>query len=144
MKRKSSVFSKLLLGMLAVLLVFSTPDFAYAGSLNEQPVVAVAKASGSKKPSVKQLKATLVSVSYVSKNANLYYKVKFTNKSSVKITKAKIHTEMSLDETVVRDKTVTLNLAPNKSKTVKIYMDKVVQNPGKKGCSLKVTKLWYK
>lgn len=144
MKRRNRVSYKLLAVMIATLLMFSASEFAYATILNEKSVVDITQVSGSEKPSVKQLKAKLLSVSYVSKNAKLYYKVKFTNKSSVKITKAKIHTEIRMCETVARDKIITLNLAPNKSTTVNIYMGKLVERPEKNICSLNVKKLWYR
>ena len=142
MKRKTKGSWKPLLGILAIMLAFGTLNFASISTLDVESVAVTAQTAKAGNPAASGLKADIVSVSYVDENLKLYYKVKFTNESSVKITKAKIKTKTVLGETVVRNKTVTLNLEPGESKTVKIYIDRVVDNPGKEGCSLKVKKVW--
>lgn len=143
MKRITKVSRKPLLGILALMLMFCTPDFAKAATLDAEPVASAAQMVEAESVTASQLKAELVSVTYVDNNLKLYYTVKFTNESSVKITKAKVKATVELGETVVRNKKVTLNLAPGESKTVKFLITRVVDNPGKEGCSLKVKKFWY-
>ena len=142
MKRKTKVSWKPLLSILAIMLAFGVLNFSGISTFDVESVAVTAQTAKAGNSAVSGLKADLVSVSYVDENLKLYYKVKFTNESSVKITKAKIKTKTDLGETVVRNKTVTLNLEPGESKTVNIYIDRVVDNPGKEGCSLKVKKVW--
>ena len=142
MKRKTKLSWKPLLGILAIMLASGTLNFARISTFDVESAAVTARIAKAGNSAASGLKADLVSVSYVDENLKLYYKVKFTNESSVKITKAKIKTKADLSETVVRNKTVTLNLEPGESKTVKIYTDRVVDNPGKEGCSLKVKKVW--
>ena len=144
MKRNHTVSCKLLVGFLAFMLMICTPEFAQAAAVKAETTTVAAKTAVKKKPSVKQLKTKLVSVSYDSRKAKLYYKIKFTNKSSVKITKAKTRTVTSLGEDVVCDKTVTLNLKPNTSRTIKVCIGMTVQKASKRDCSVKVLKYWYK
>ena len=144
MKTKHNVFCKLLPGILAFMLIFCTPDFVQAATVNTKATATAAQTVKAKKSITKQLKAPIVSISYNPKTMKLYYNVKFTNKSSVKITKAKIRTISNLCEDIIKDRTVTLNLKPNQSKTVKIYVSQVIDKPGKKDCSIEVLDCWVK
>lgn len=144
MRTKHNISCKLMLGILAFMLIFCTPDFVQAAAVNVNTTAVVAQTAKAKKPVTKQLKAQIVSVSYNPKTMKLYYNVKFTNKSSVKITKVKIRTMSSLCEDIIKDRTVTLNLKPNQSKTVKIYISKVIDKPEKRDCSIKVLDFWAK
>ena len=142
MRKSRNVSTKLLAGLTASLLMFCVPVVAQASTTPTKSATVAVQAASQAKVTTKQLKAKIVSVSYNEDTLNFSYKIQFTNTSSEKITKAKIRTVSSLGEDVVRDKTVTLNLAAGKSKTVTVSLGKIVDNPGKENCSVKVQKIW--
>ena len=143
MRKSRNVSTKLLAGLTASLLMFCVPVVAQASATPTKAATVAVQAASQAKVTTKQLKAKIVSVSYNQDTLNFSYKIQFTNTSSEKITKAKIRTVSSLGEDVVRDKTITLNLAAGKSKTVTVSLGKIVDNPGKENCSVKVQKIYY-
>ena len=122
MRKSRNVSTKLLAGLTASLLMFCVPVVAQASATPTKAATVAVQAASQAKVTTKQLKAKIVSVSYNEDTLNFSYKIQFTNTSSEKITKAKIRTVSSLGEDVVRDKTVTLNLAAGKSKTVTVSL----------------------
>lgn len=80
-------------------------------------------------------------VIYNPSNLKCWYKITFANQTEETVGTVKVKLQAELGETVVRTKLVELNLAPGESVTKKVFVSRLVDNPGKEGAAVKVTEI---
>lgn len=85
------------------------------------------------KPTVKNLKTSVVGIKYGPNNMKTYYTLKFTNTSAKTITTAKIRitTGFGIYDQMYWTRNLTLNLKPGKSMTKTYFIQNMVQAPEK-------------
>lgn len=98
------------------------------------------------KPTVKNLKTSIVGIKYGPNNMKTYYTLKFTNTSAKTITTAKIRitTGFGIYDQMYWTRNLTLNLKPGKSMTKTYFIQNMVQAPEKSDISVKCLKLSWK
>ena len=98
------------------------------------------------KPTVKNLKTSVVGIKYGPNNMKTYYTLKFTNTSAKTITTAKIRitTGFGIYDQMYWTRNLTLNLKPGKSMTKTYFIQNMVQAPEKSDISVKCLKLSWK
>ena len=100
------------------------------------------------KPKLSQLKSKKAGLNYGNLHGESTVKIKPTNKTHYTITKVKLTSTLFFDDVwddcrPKKTKTLTANIKPDKSKTVKIYFGKYpVSRPTR--WSYKILKFWYK
>ena len=100
------------------------------------------------KPKFSQLKSKKAGLDYGNLHGESTVKIKLTNKTQYPITKVKLSSTLFFDDVLddcrpKKTKTLTVNLKPGKSKTVKIYFGKYpVSKPTR--WTYKILQFWYK
>lgn len=100
------------------------------------------------KPKFSQLKSKKAGLDYGNLHGESTVKIKLTNKTQYPITKVKLSSTLFFDDVLddcrpKKTKTLTVNLKPGKSKTVKIYFGKYpVSKPPR--WTYKILQFWYK
>ena len=123
------------------------PNYTLEIQNNNQTIKLTVK-KAKPKPKLSQLKSKKAGLNYGNLHGESTVKIKLTNKTQYPITKVKLSSTLFFDDVLddcrpKKTKTLTVNLKPGKSKTVKIYFGKYpVSKPTR--WTYKILQFWYK